>query len=66
VVVAQRVLAAIDALAPVDDRPVSVSAGVARFPADGASAGELLGAALAALEAARASGHGSIAEVRAG
>lgn len=66
VVVAQRVLAAIEALEPVGGRPVSVSAGVARFPADGASASELLGAALAALEAARESGHGAIAEVRAG
>lgn len=64
VVVAQRVLAAVEALEPVGDRTVSVSAGVARFPADGSSAEELLAAALAALETARRSGRGAIGEVR--
>jgi diguanylate cyclase (GGDEF)-like protein len=66
VVVARRVLDAVDALGPVAGRPVTISAGIARFPVDGASAAELLSAALAALEAARDSGAGAIAEVRAG
>ncbi len=66
VVVADRILRSIDALEPIHGNPVTVSAGVARFPADGTSADELLTAALAALEGARASGAGAIAEVRAG
>ncbi len=66
VVVADRILRALEALGPVGGSAVTVSVGVARFPADGASADELLGAALAALEGARTSGHGVIAEVRAG
>jgi diguanylate cyclase (GGDEF)-like protein len=65
VVVADRILRSIDALAPVHGIPVTVSAGVARFPADGTSADELLTAALSALEGARVSGAGAIAEVRA-
>ncbi len=60
--VATRVLAAIRAIAPVADRPVSVSAGIARFPHDGTSGEELLNAALVALAAARGSGAGAIAE----
>lgn len=64
VAVAQRVLAAIDGLEPVAGRPVSVSAGIARFPADGATAEELLTAALSALGVARATGAGAIGEVR--
>jgi diguanylate cyclase (GGDEF)-like protein len=66
VVVADRILRALDALGPVHGSPVTISAGVARFPADGASADELLGSALGALDGARASGRGAIAEVRAG
>ncbi|MDA8237025.1 MAG: sensor domain-containing diguanylate cyclase [Chloroflexi bacterium] len=66
VVVADRLLRAIEALGPVDGVAVTVSAGVARFPADGTSADELLGAALGALAGARAAGRGMIAEVRAG
>lgn len=66
VVVAERILRALDAMGPVHGSPVTVSAGVARFPADGTSADELLGSALGALEGARASGRGVIAEVRAG
>ena len=66
IVVADRILRAIEALGPVGGSAVMVSAGVARFPADGTSADELVGSALAALEGARASGQGSIAEVRAG
>jgi diguanylate cyclase (GGDEF)-like protein len=66
VTVADRILRAIETLGEVDGVPVTVSAGVARFPADGTSAGELLAAALGALDGARASGRGAIAEVRAG
>ena len=66
VVVADRILRAIDTLDAAGMGPVSVSAGIARFPADGTSAEELLDAALGALEAARTSGQGAIAEVRAG
>jgi len=66
VILADRILRALEALGPVGGSPVTVSAGIALFPADGASAGELLESALAALEGARASGHGVIAEVRAG
>jgi diguanylate cyclase (GGDEF)-like protein len=65
IVVADRILRSIDALGPVGGVPVTVSAGVARFPVDGTSADELLDAALAALDGARASGTGAIAEVRA-
>jgi diguanylate cyclase (GGDEF)-like protein len=64
VTVAQRVLATIDVLEPVAGRPVSVSAGIARFPADGATGEELLAAALAALGGARVTGAGAIGEVR--
>jgi diguanylate cyclase (GGDEF)-like protein len=60
VTVARRVLDGVAAL-PVGDRGViSVSAGVARFPADGASADELIAAAQAALTSARDRGRGSI------
>ena len=66
VIVADRILRSIDALEPVHGVPVTVSAGVARFPTDGTTADELLSAALAALAGARESGSGSIAEVRFG
>jgi diguanylate cyclase (GGDEF)-like protein len=66
VVVADRILRALEALGTVRGSAVTVSAGVARFPADGTSADELLASALGALEGARASGRGAIAEVRAG
>jgi diguanylate cyclase (GGDEF)-like protein len=66
VVVADRILRALDALGPVGGRAVTVSAGIARFPADGTSADELLESALGALDGARTSGAGVIAEVRAG
>ncbi len=65
VTVADRILRALEELGPVGGRVITVSAGVARFPADGVSADELLASALAALEGARASGKGVIAEVRA-
>jgi diguanylate cyclase (GGDEF)-like protein len=51
VTVARRVLDGVAKLGPVGDRAVSVSAGVARFPQDGADAEALLAAARAALAA---------------
>lgn len=47
--VARRVLEGIGKLEAIEGHPVSVSAGVARFPQDGAAADELLAAARAAL-----------------
>jgi diguanylate cyclase (GGDEF)-like protein len=64
VIVADRILRSIDALEPVRGVPVTVSAGVARFPADGTSADGLMEAALGALAGAREVGAGAIAEVR--
>ena len=59
--VADRVIRAVQALPAVDGRPVSVSAGVARFPLDGDSADELFSRALDALELARSGGRGAVA-----
>ena len=56
--VARRVLEGIVSLPAVAGRPVSVSAGVARFPADGTDADSLIEAASAALAQARADGRG--------
>jgi diguanylate cyclase (GGDEF)-like protein len=64
--VARRVLDGIAALDPVDGHVVSVSAGVARFPVDGANGEDLLAAADAALRAARDAGSGSLAEAGVG
>lgn len=58
--VAQRVLDGVAALPAVDGRRTSVSAGVARFPVDGADAETILAAAQAALDKARADGRGPI------
>ncbi len=60
--VSRRVLEGVARLEPVAGRVVSVSVGVARFPADGTTGEELLAAAEAALSVARATGAGSIAE----
>jgi diguanylate cyclase (GGDEF)-like protein len=57
--VARRVLEGIGSLPAVAGRPISVSAGVARFPADGTDADTLLDAAAAALAQARADGRGN-------
>jgi diguanylate cyclase (GGDEF)-like protein len=59
-VVAQRVIDGIAALPPVGGRVVSVSAGVARFPVDGADAQALIGAATEGLARARDAGRGSV------
>lgn len=66
--VARRVLDGIAALAPVGGRPITVSAGIARFPTDATTADDLLSAADAALLRARASGGGKmeIAAIEAG
>jgi diguanylate cyclase (GGDEF)-like protein len=60
--VATRVREALAGLGEVEGRRPSVSAGVARFPVDGTSGDALLASALDALDAARAAGHGSVAE----
>lgn len=60
--VARRVVDGMAVLEPVEGRAVSVSAGVARFPTDGTTGEELLAAAEAALDAARAAGPGAIVE----
>ena len=59
--VAKRVLDSIRALPTVAGRPITVSAGVARFPADGASSEALIAAASSALGRARDEGRGTVA-----
>jgi diguanylate cyclase (GGDEF)-like protein len=63
--VARRVLEGISALPPMAGRNVSVSAGVARFPAEGTDSESLIAAATAALARARDKGAGSVAETEA-
>jgi diguanylate cyclase (GGDEF)-like protein len=65
ITVARRVLAGVAALPDVGGRRPSVSAGVARFPADGTTADELIDAAQRALASARDSGTGKLAEATA-
>jgi diguanylate cyclase (GGDEF)-like protein len=60
-IVAKRVQDGIAALPTESGRAVSVSAGVARFPADGTDAEGLIAAATAALEQAKAERPGSVA-----
>ncbi len=62
--VSRRVLDAIVALPAVAGKAVSVSAGVAIFPADGIDSESLIAAAKAALDRARAAGAGSVAETQ--
>jgi diguanylate cyclase (GGDEF)-like protein len=59
--VAQRVLDGIAALPAVAGRPITVSAGVARFPADGTDSEALIAAAKDGLARARAEGRGTVA-----
>jgi diguanylate cyclase (GGDEF)-like protein len=59
--VARRVLERIRALPAVAGRPITVSAGVARFPIDGADAESLIAAASDALARAREEGQGRVA-----
>jgi diguanylate cyclase (GGDEF)-like protein len=63
--VARRVLTGVADLAPVGDRPVSVSIGLATFPADGATADELMASAESALGRAKAAGGGAVEEASA-
>jgi diguanylate cyclase (GGDEF)-like protein len=58
--VARRVLDGIAELPEIGGGRVSVSAGVARFPADGTDGDSIIAAAQAALERARAEGRGSL------
>jgi diguanylate cyclase (GGDEF)-like protein len=59
--VAKRVLDGIAALPAVAGQTVSVSAGVATFPADGTDSETLIAAVTAALDRARSGGGGSVA-----
>lgn len=59
--VAQRVLDGIRALPAIAGRSITVSAGVARFPVDGASSEALIAAASSALDRARGEGRGTVA-----
>jgi diguanylate cyclase (GGDEF)-like protein len=59
-VVAQRVLSGIAALPAIGGRPITVSAGVARFPADGTEAQALIAAATDGLARARREGRGTV------
>ncbi len=58
--VAHRVLEGITGLPAIAGRPITVSAGVARFPVDGADAESLIAAALDALARARGTGRGRV------
>jgi diguanylate cyclase (GGDEF)-like protein len=60
--VVQRIVDGVAARSIGGEGGVSVSAGLARFPSDGTTGQELIGAAEAALEAARAVGPGTFAE----
>lgn len=60
-IVAQRVLDALAGRPEIGGRALSVSAGVARFPSDGATPDELVAAAEAALGRAKATGPGALA-----
>ena len=59
--VARRILDGIAALPPVGGRQITVSVGVARFPADGTDAAALIAAATDGLTRARAEGRGTVA-----
>lgn len=60
-IVAQRVLDAVAGRPAIAGRAYSVSAGVARFPSDGATPDELVAAAATALATAKATGPGALA-----
>jgi diguanylate cyclase (GGDEF)-like protein len=61
--VVRRIVDAVASLSFADDRRITVSAGLAHFPADGTSSDELVFAAKGALRAAQGSGPGTLAEV---
>ncbi len=60
--VARRIVESVAARQMGDERRATVSAGIARFPVDGTEGDELVRAATAALQAARAAGPGTLAE----
>jgi diguanylate cyclase (GGDEF)-like protein len=60
--VIRRIVGAVAARPPIRGVGFSVSAGVARFPADGTSEVDLMAAARAALDSARATGPGNVGE----
>lgn len=60
--VARRMVKSVAARSMGGDRRATVSAGLARFPADGTTGDDLISAASAALQAARAVGPGTLAE----
>lgn len=62
VTVAERIVAAAQHLAAADGTPVSLSVGVARFPAHGSTSDELIDAATAALRAAKDGVDARVAE----
>jgi diguanylate cyclase (GGDEF)-like protein len=64
--VAQRVLDGVAELAATGGRPLSVTAGVARFPLDGTDAESVIQAAKGALERARAAARGTVETTEAG
>jgi diguanylate cyclase (GGDEF)-like protein len=64
--VARRVLDSVAEIEPVGGRTITVTAGVARFPADGTDAEGVIAAARAALARARAEGRGSVETTEAG
>jgi diguanylate cyclase (GGDEF)-like protein len=63
--VARRIVEAVAARDLTEGRRATVSAGLARFPADGTSSDRLIEAATSALQAARAVGPGTLAEATA-
>ena len=60
----RRIVGSIAARPPIAGVGFTVSAGVARFPGDGTSEAELVAASRAALEAARRTGPGNVAEAK--
>jgi diguanylate cyclase (GGDEF)-like protein len=63
-IVAGRVRDTVGAIGPIAGRTISVSAGVARFPAHGATVEELLSAAVDALGQAKSTGRGGLIEAQ--
>jgi diguanylate cyclase (GGDEF)-like protein len=62
--VIRRIVGAVAARPPIRGVGFTVSAGVARFPADGTAEADLVAAARSALDGARATGPGNVGEAR--
>jgi diguanylate cyclase (GGDEF)-like protein len=60
--VARRIVEAVAARSMAGNKSATISAGLARFPADGTTGDELVRAATSALRAAQAAGPGTLAE----